>query len=87
MNAYHQKGAARIDNTAAKIVSVCRMPEGSVGIRQGGEKNIGDIILRVYKGLVSLSNPSKVWRLGSGSSIDIRVELMEPGTEVTVIGA
>jgi hypothetical protein len=54
---------------------------GDLMILYYGSDHVGEILLRVYEGLVSLSNPRNTW---VGVPYELLVTLLEPGDKVTL---
>lgn len=67
-----------------KTVTIDQMEPGQIGrITTPGFRLAGDIVLRVYGALVSLTNPNSTWTLGNGKW-ELDVELLPEGYVIEI---
>lgn len=72
-----------VENEKAKIVSNTTMAIGEMGKIVNRSDLEGEVVLRVYEMLVSLSNPESTWDTDTFPNIEI--ELFPKGTELILI--
>lgn len=68
-------------NPTMEPVNFCDMLEGQCGVVVGGDYD-GEIVMKTYKMVVSLSNNARVW---SNMTLNTnKVRLFPPGTKITL---
>lgn len=62
------------------VTAIKDLPVGAIAVSIEPEWCLGHIMLRVHNGVVSLTDPERVW----GNTCDIKVRPLPPGTVITL---
>jgi hypothetical protein len=75
-----------IDRARKDSCHVSEMKVGDIGIIQDFclSCHVGQTVLRIYDGIVILENALATWEDENLSRLDMQVEILPPGTKVTL---